>query len=55
MVGLSVHGLMGVDADLQRSAFAAQQQQQLVNQYHVLYHRGGDCHGGSSSALSQRT
>jgi hypothetical protein len=55
MVGLSVHGLLGVDAELQRSAFAAQQhQQQQVEQYHVLYHRG-DCHPGSSTALSQRT
>jgi hypothetical protein len=53
MVGLSVHGLLGVDAELQRSAFAAQQHQQ-VEQYHVLYHRG-DCHPGSSTALSRRT
>jgi hypothetical protein len=55
MVGLSVHGLLGVDAELQRSAFAAQQQQQQqVDQYHVLYHHG-DCHQGSSTALSRRT
>jgi hypothetical protein len=51
MVGLSVHGLMGVDAQLQRSAFAAQQHQVIEHQ--VLFHRG-DCHG-SSSAASQRT
>jgi hypothetical protein len=55
MVGLSVHGLLGVDAELQRSAFAAQQQQHQVNDYHVLYHRGGDCHQGSAPAPSQRT
>jgi hypothetical protein len=27
MLGVSVHGLVGIDADLQRSAFAARQQQ----------------------------
>jgi hypothetical protein len=52
MVGLSVHGLLGVDADLQRSAFAAQQH---VNDYRVLYHRGGDCNRGSTQTPSQRT
>jgi hypothetical protein len=58
MVGLSVHGLLGVDAELQRSAFAAQQQYQQVSEnhsFHVLYQRGGDCHGGAAPGLSQRT
>jgi hypothetical protein len=56
MVGLSVHGLLGVDADLQRSAFAAQQlHQQQVNEYRVLYHQRGDCHQGEPQAPSQRT
>jgi hypothetical protein len=57
MVGASVHGLMGVDAELQRSAFAAQQQHQVseYHSFHVLYHRGGDCHNGSAPGLSQRT
>jgi hypothetical protein len=45
MVGVSVHGLLGVDAQLERSAFAARQQQ-LVG-YHsvrVLERVGsGDC------------
>jgi hypothetical protein len=43
MLGISVHGLLGVDADLQRSAFAAQQQHTV--EYHsvrVLEHYG-DC------------
>ena len=38
MVGLSVHGLMGMDTDLQRSAFAARQQQ--IGEYssvHVVH------------------
>jgi hypothetical protein len=56
MVGLSVHGLLGVDADLQRSAFAAQQlHQQQVSEYRVLYHQRGDCHQGAPQAPSQRT
>jgi hypothetical protein len=38
MLGISVHGLLGVDADLQRSAFAAQQQ------HSVEYHSVRDCH-----------
>jgi hypothetical protein len=56
MLGVSVHGLLGVDSELQRSAFAAQQQR--VGEYHsfhVLYHRGGDCHQSSAPKLSQRT
>jgi hypothetical protein len=56
MVGLSVHGLLGVDADLQRSAFAAQQLHQIrVSEYRVLYHHSGDCHQGTPQAPSQRT
>ena len=57
MVGLSVHGLLGVDSELQRSAFAAQQQQQeVVNDYRVLDQHRGDCPGGTTQqAPSQRT
>jgi hypothetical protein len=55
MVGLSVHGLLGVDAELQRSAFAAHQQLQQVNEYGVVYHRHGDCHQSSTQAPGQRT
>jgi hypothetical protein len=43
MLAFSVHGLLGIDNDLQRSAFAARQQQEV--QYHsvrALHHRG-DC------------
>jgi hypothetical protein len=58
MVGVSVHGLLGVDNELQRSAFAAQQQQQrVIESIHVSYLRSGDCpHQGSAPTLpSQRT
>jgi hypothetical protein len=50
MVGASVHGLLGVDAELQRSALAADQQRTFQNvEYrtfvpeprHVVYKR--DC------------
>jgi chitinase len=34
MVGLSVHGLLGIDAELQQSAVAARQQQSVG--YHSL-------------------
>jgi hypothetical protein len=47
MLGISVHGLLGVDADLQRSAFAAHVVQQQNNnvEYHSVrvLHRYGDC------------
>jgi hypothetical protein len=46
MLGISVHGLLGVDADLQRSAYAAHVvQQQNGVEYHSVraQHRHGDC------------
>jgi hypothetical protein len=57
MVGLSVHGLLGVDAELQRSAFAAQQQRMDdYHSVHVLYKtHSGDCHRGAAPPLSERT
>jgi hypothetical protein len=57
MVGVSVHGLLGVDNELQRSAFAAQQQQRVIESIHVSYLHSGDCpHPGSAPSLpSQRT
>jgi hypothetical protein len=56
MVGLSVHGLLGVDAELQRSAFAAQQQRSVeYHSVHVLDQRRGDCHQGPAPGLSERT
>jgi hypothetical protein len=42
MLGVAVHGLLGVDADLQRSAFAAQQQRSV--DVRVVDHADyGDC------------
>ena len=56
MVGLSVHGLLGVDADLQRSAFAAQQLRlDQPGSVHVVYKHRGDCHRGTAPQLSERT
>jgi hypothetical protein len=55
MVGLSVHGLLGVDNELQRSAFAAQQQQRVIESIHVNYARGDCPHRSSTTAPSQRT
>ena len=56
MVGLSVHGLLGIDAQLARSAVAAQHQQQI--EYHSVHvpHRGGDCnrHHGSKTSSRKR-
>ena len=54
MLGVSVHGLLGIDQDLQRSAFAAQQQRHDV-EYHsvrVLQHRG-DCDGAAPPPTSR--
>ena len=58
MVGASVHGLLGVDAELQRSALAAQHQtiEQRTLQVDAPRHDSTDCPGGaqkpSSSNLS---
>ena len=44
MVGASVHGLMDVDAQLQRSVTAAQQQRQQVRSVSfTVYSRERDC------------
>jgi hypothetical protein len=54
MVGASVHGLLGVDAELQRSALAAQHQ---TSQEHTVrvdaprYDRS-DCSGGAQKPRS---
>jgi hypothetical protein len=43
MVGLSVHGLLGIDSELAQSAMAVRQQQTIeYRSVHVL-HNGGDC------------
>ena len=62
MVGASVHGLVGVDAELQRSAVAAEQlrtYEHVVQQRpseneirHVVYKRDGDCGPPRSNHLS---
>jgi hypothetical protein len=53
MLGISVHGLLGVDNELQRSAFAAQQQQRVI---HVINYTRGDCpQQAPPGAPSQRT
>jgi len=43
MVGLSVHGLLGIDGELAQSAYAARQQQ--IGEYHSVHvvHRIRDC------------
>jgi hypothetical protein len=44
MVGLSVHGLLGIDTELAQSAVAARQQQQPVyDSVHVRLHQGAGC------------
>ena len=54
MVGLSVHGLLGIDAQLARSAVAAQHQQQIeYHSVHVL-HRGGECNRAPATKSSAR-
>jgi hypothetical protein len=43
MVGLSVHGLLGIDTELAQSAMAARQQQGVeYRSVHVIKHHG-DC------------
>jgi hypothetical protein len=53
MVGLSVHGLLGIDAELQQSALAARQQHTV--QYHSVrvVHDGGDCNRVAPERKSQ--
>ena len=42
MIGVSVHGLVGVDAELQRSAFAAQQRTiEEIDSVRVSHGSGG--------------
>ena len=55
MVGASVHGLLGVDAELQRSALAAQQTIEQDHSVRVIYRGDGrDCPGTSPSRSRQR-
>jgi len=46
MLGISVHGLLGIDADLQRSAYAARAVQSHAVEYHsvrAVHSHDGDC------------
>jgi hypothetical protein len=51
MVGLSVHGLLGIDAELQQSALAARQQHTV--QSVPVMHDGGDCNRPPAHTLDQ--
>jgi hypothetical protein len=52
MLGVSVHGLLGVDNELQRSAYAAQQQH-VIESVHVSYQHRADCpHQGTAPSVS---
>jgi hypothetical protein len=55
MVGASVHGLLGVDAELQRSAVAAQHRTFDHDSLRVLapYKWDGDCPGQAPAARSR--
>jgi hypothetical protein len=59
MVGASVHGLLGVDAELQRSALAAAQERTIdSHSLRVTFDRthDWDCPGGSAEPrTSERT
>jgi hypothetical protein len=41
MVGLSVHGLLGIDSELAQSAVTARQQQPVYHSVHLRLHQGG--------------
>jgi hypothetical protein len=51
MVGASVHGMLGVDAELQRSALAAHQQKQQAMR--VLDQQDRDCDGQAPAPQPQ--
>jgi hypothetical protein len=54
MVGLSVHGLLGIDSELAQTAVAVRQQQPVeYHSVHVL-HYGGDCDRAPASKPDQR-
>jgi hypothetical protein len=54
MVGLSVHGLLGIDSELAQSAVSARQQQPVeYRSVHVLHH-GGGCDRAPAAKPDQR-
>jgi hypothetical protein len=55
MVGASVHGLMDVDAELQRSVMAAQQQRQVkAVSFSVSWRARDDCPGWPAPRTRER-
>jgi hypothetical protein len=52
MVGLSVHGLLGIDSELAQSAMAARQSQVQYHSVHVLRH--GDCDHAPADKTDRR-
>jgi hypothetical protein len=55
MVGVSVHGLLGIDSELAQSAMAARQQQSVeYHSVHVLLHEGGGCERAPGPKPDQR-
>jgi hypothetical protein len=55
MLGVSVHGLMGVDADLQRSAFAAREQHMVADRSVRVVEHYGDCDQAPPPKSNTRT
>jgi hypothetical protein len=55
MLGVSVHGLLGVDADLQRSAFAAREQHMVANHSVRVVEHYGDCDQAPPAKPNTRT
>ena len=55
MVGLSVHGLLGIDSELAQSAMAARQQSVEYHSVRVLVPQTGDCQRAPASRPDQRT
>jgi hypothetical protein len=52
MIGVSINGLLGVDADLQRSAYAAQQRPVQSDPVPVTF--GSDCPAAPAPPAEQR-
>jgi hypothetical protein len=55
MVGLSVHGLVGIDGELQQSAFAARQTHTVDYQSVHVSHRYGGCDKTDQTPARTRT
>jgi hypothetical protein len=55
MIGVSINGLVGVDADLQRSAYAAQQRTVESHTVNISHRTGGDCPGQQDQTPRSKT